>query len=65
MSAGRWCMESEQLFPLRSEKISVSRLIGTPSLKKYQKRSNYIQGTWYNMEHQRTKVTEQIGKVGW
>jgi hypothetical protein len=26
-------MESEQLFPLTSEKISVSRLIGTPSLK--------------------------------
>jgi hypothetical protein len=26
-------MESEQLFPLTSEKISVSRLIGTPSFK--------------------------------
>ena len=30
-------MESKQLFPLTSEKISVSRLIGTPSLKKYKK----------------------------
>jgi hypothetical protein len=52
-------MESKQLFPLTSEKISVSRLIGTPSLKKYCKRSNYIRGTWYNMERQWTKVTEQ------
>jgi hypothetical protein len=52
-------MESEQLFPLTSEKISVSRLIGTPSLKKYQKRSNYIQGTWYDTERHQTKVTEQ------
>jgi hypothetical protein len=60
-------MESKQLFPLMSEKISVSRLIGTPSLKKYQKRSNYIRGTWYNTERQGTKVTKQsaIGKVGW
>jgi hypothetical protein len=52
-------MESKQLFPLTSEEISVSRLIGTPSLKKYQKRSNYVQGTWYNTERQRTKVTKQ------
>jgi hypothetical protein len=49
-------MESEQLFPLTSEMISVSRLIGTPSFKKYQKKSNYIRGTWYDTEHQRTKV---------
>jgi hypothetical protein len=52
-------MEGKQLFPLMSEKISVSRLIGTPSLKKYQKRSNYMQGTWHDTERQRTKVTEQ------
>jgi hypothetical protein len=52
-------MESKQLFPLMSEKISVSTLIGTPSLKKYKKRSNYIQGTWYDTECQQTKVTEQ------
>jgi hypothetical protein len=52
-------MESEQLFPLMSEKISVSRLIGTPSLKIYQKRSNCIRETWYDMERQQTKVTEQ------
>jgi hypothetical protein len=52
-------MESEQLFPLMSEKISVSRLIGTPSLKKFRKRSNYIRGTWYDMERQQIKVTEQ------
>ncbi len=30
-------MESKQLFPLMSEKISVSRLIGTTYLKKYKK----------------------------